>query len=84
MLPTALRTGDLWFYVGGDVDQPARPTVRVRRGSAEATLSIPTGEVTRTEGFCSRDLRRIRSLVRDHRRLLMLAWEDYARRSPVR
>ena len=81
MLPTTLRTGDLWFYVcGADVDGAAIPSVMVRRGGAEATVAIPTANVMEAAGFAPRELRRIRALVRDHRRLLLQAWEDYARR----
>lgn len=85
MLPTILCTDGYWFFVSLDRNPDGdAPMVGVVRGRAEATVLLGDVRVASATGFAAWELRRIRRIAREHRRLFLRAWHDYTRRCDTR
>jgi hypothetical protein len=76
--PTVLRTGPYrFFFFSSDRREP--PHVHVEREAKRAKFWLEPLEVERNDGFGTRELARVRTIVEEHRGELLRAWHDFFR-----
>jgi hypothetical protein len=76
LMPTVLRSGPCRVYFFSHEPSEA-PHVHVDRDERSAKFWIDPVAIARNVGFSARELRRIETLVREHRELLLEAWRGY-------
>jgi len=78
MSPAVLRSGPYRFYfVSHDLQEP--PHVHVDRDAYSAKFWLDPVALAYNLGYPPRELRRIESIISEHQRELMEAWNDYFR-----
>jgi hypothetical protein len=72
-MPVVLRIGPYtFFFYMGDAGEP--PHIHVRRDDAVCKFWLVALELAKNEGFRMSELRKIGTLVRENRDLLLEAW----------
>ncbi|HVP42318.1 MAG TPA: DUF4160 domain-containing protein [Terriglobales bacterium] len=75
-MPTVLRVGPYRFYFfSHEPNEP--PHVHVDREKFSAKFWLDPVALARNLGFSAAELRRIESIVREHRATLLEAWHGY-------
>jgi hypothetical protein len=75
-MPTALRAGPYrFFFYAGDGGEP--PHIHVERDDCEAKYWLTPVAMARNRGFARKELREIRSIVRDHLEELLDTWNGF-------
>jgi hypothetical protein len=75
-VPTVLRTGPYRFYFySHEPNEP--PRVHVDRETKSAKFWLQPVELARNFGFSAMELGKLQSLVEEHQRELMEAWDGY-------
>ncbi len=75
-MPTVLRAGPYRFYFySHEPNEP--PHVHVDRDNFSAKFWLEPVGLARNSGFNARELRRLQSLVTEHRTELLEAWRGY-------
>ncbi|MGH8562956.1 MAG: DUF4160 domain-containing protein [Gammaproteobacteria bacterium] len=75
-MPTLLRVGPYrMFFYSSDHSEPVQ--VHVERDDNVAKFWLEPIRLHNSDGFSSVELRRIQSIVNDHRNLLIEAWHEY-------
>jgi hypothetical protein len=78
-MPTVLRVGGLRFFFYSS-DRPEPPHVHVEQGEASAKFWLDPVRIERNKGFARHELRRLESLVEEHRHHLLRSWNEFFRR----
>ena len=74
-MPTVLRSGPYrFFFYAGDRDEP---NVHVERDEKTAKFWLSPIRLQSSGGFSRTELSRIETMVRNHRKALMEAWDEY-------
>ena len=68
-----------FFFYSLDCREP--PPVHVERDACTSKWWLDRGELARNRGFPARDLGRIRSIILEHRTLLLEVWHEHCRQS---
>ena len=76
-MPTVLRVDGFRFFFYSDEHRPEH--IHVEKGEAYARIVLETLEVTDTYQISCRELKKVRALVRQHRKELLEAWNEYFR-----
>lgn len=75
-MPTILRTGPYRFYFySHEANEP--PHIHVDRDALSAKFWLNPAGLARNFGFNARELRRLQSLVMEHRIEFLEAWDGY-------
>jgi len=75
-MPTVLRFGPYrFFFYAGDRDEPQH--IHIERDDRIAKLWLDPIRLQSSGGFSRIEIARIERLVRDHRVVLMEAWDEY-------
>ena len=75
-MPTVLRSGPYrFFFYAGDASEP--PHVHVERDGCECKFWLFPIRFDRSDGFRSKDIQQIQSLVEEHQELLWEAWNEF-------
>jgi hypothetical protein len=75
-MPTVLRSGPYrFFFYAGDRDEPKH--VHVERDDKTAKFWLDPIRLQSSGGFSRAELSRIETMVRNHRKALMEAWDEY-------
>jgi hypothetical protein len=75
-MPTVLRSGPYrFFFYAGDPDEPKH--VHVERDDKTAKFWLDPIRLQSSGGFSRAELSRIETMVRNHRKALMEAWDEY-------
>jgi hypothetical protein len=75
-MPTILRVGPYRFYFySHETNEP--PHVHVDRDSQSAKFWLNPVSLSRNLGFAPAELRRVQSIVEEHRALFLEAWHGY-------
>lgn len=75
-MPTVLRVDKFrFFFFSNEGQEP--PHIHVKAGEHEAKFWLDPVDLEVNYGFKSRELKRIRNLVDEHRELLMEAWHEH-------
>lgn len=75
-MPTVLRVGPYRFYFySHETTEP--PHVHVDRDALSAKFWLEPASLARNLGFSAVELRRVQSLVVEHRQMLLDAWYGY-------
>jgi hypothetical protein len=75
-MPTVLRVGPYRFcFYSSDVLEP--PHIYVQRDQAEAKFWLSPVRFERSRGFAEHELRNVQSIIEDHERELIEAWNGY-------
>ena len=75
MSPTLYKVGNLRVVVYPKDHNP--PHVHVIGPEGEAKFELESFECISVKGFSNRDVRRIRDFLRERKKMLMEAWDDY-------
>ena len=75
MSPTIIRTGNLKIRVYPKDHSP--PHVHVIGPDAEAKIRLSDSRCYYSRGFSKQALKQIEGYVRQHKKLLMEAWDEY-------
>jgi len=71
-----LRSGPYrFFFYGGDASEP--PRIHVERDDCECKFWLDPIRFERSEGFRSRDIQLIQSLVEQHQEMFSEAWNEF-------
>jgi hypothetical protein len=75
-MPTVLRSGPYrFFFYAGNRDEPKH--VHVERDEKTAKFWLDPIRLQSSGGFSRTELSRIETMVRNHRKALMEAWDEY-------
>ncbi len=75
-MPTVLRTGPYRFYFySHEPNEP--PHVHVDRETKSAKFWLQPAGLARNFGFSAMELGKLQSLVEEHQKALMEAWDGY-------
>ena len=75
-MPTVLRSGPYrFFFYAGDRDEPKH--AHVERDEKTAKFWLDPIRLQSSGGFSRTELSRIETIVRNHRKVLMKAWDEY-------
>ncbi|HBR57182.1 MAG TPA: DUF4160 domain-containing protein [Blastocatellia bacterium] len=75
-MPTVLRhLGYRFYFYSHEPNEP--PHVHIDRDNLSAKFWLDIVSLSRNRGFGARELRQLEGIVRDHRILLLEAWDEY-------
>jgi hypothetical protein len=75
-MPAVLREdGYRFFFWSNEGDEP--PHIHVRAGRSTAKFWLDPVGYAKSHRFAAHELRRVQSLVQQHRTELLRAWNDY-------
>jgi hypothetical protein len=75
-MPTVLRSGPYrFFFYAGDRDEP--PHIHIERDDRIAKFWLDPIRLQSSGGFSRIEIARMERSVRDHRVVLMEAWDEY-------
>ncbi len=75
-MPTVLRFGPYrFFFYSSDADEP--PHIHVERGDCLAKFWLSSPRAASSAGFRPPELRRIGSIIVEHREELLESWNEY-------
>jgi hypothetical protein len=75
-MPTVLRSGPYrFFFYAGDRDEPQH--IHIERDDRIAKFWLDPIRLQSSGGFSRMEIARMERLVRDHRVVLMEAWDEY-------
>lgn len=75
-MPTVLRIGSYrFFFYAGDGGEP--PHIHVEQDDSEAKFWLEPVRLERSHGFNAKEIKRIQSLVEQHRESLLESWYEF-------
>ena len=75
-MPTILRVGPYRFYFY-PADAPEPPHIHIKRDDSEAKYWLSPVQYERSRDFPEHELRKIQSIIEEHERELVEAWNEY-------
>jgi len=75
-MPTVLRHDGYRFFFWSN-DRPEPPHIHVEAGGSTAKFWLDPVRYAKSYGFAPHELRRVQSLVQQHRTELLGAWSDF-------
>ncbi len=75
-MPTILKVGSFrFFFYAGDRNEPYH--VRVERDDKIAKFWLDPVRLQSSGGFTRKEIKQIHSIIDDHRKEFLEAWDDY-------